>query len=320
MIRPRNEHTLADVCEVRGRGYWSGREVRVRFCPASAGSGIRFVRTDLPDRPSCLAISCNVNPGSLRTNLRDGDASFEMIEHVMAALYGLEVDNCVVEIDAEEVPGMDGSAKDYVHALRSVGMVVQAAARKRYLINRNFRVGDEHSWIEAMPVCDGHPVYEYWLDYGDHSPIRPQSYSGSLSAHSFARELAPARTFVTAEQVDRLRREGVGTHVGPQDLLVFDDRGLVDNRLRYDNECARHKALDLIGDLALTGFDLVGHFVSNRGGHRLNAELATQLAEVAQVNGWLSVTPDGSEPSVVECMRAIDTRQDVSKMPWGRVA
>lgn len=320
MIRPRNEHTLAGVCEVRGKGYWSGREVRVRFCPAAASSGIRFVRTDLPGHPSCLAISCNVTPGSLRTNLRDGDASFEMIEHVMAALYGLEVDNCIVEIDAEEIPGMDGSAKEFVHALRSVGMVVQAAARKRYLINRNFRVGDDHAWIEAMPVSDGHPVYEYWLDYGDHSPIRPQSYCGSLSAHSFARELAPARTFVTAEQVDRLRSAGVGTHVGPQDLLVFDDSGLIDNRLRYENECARHKALDLIGDLALTGFDLVGHFVSNRGGHRLNAELATQLAEVAQVNGWLSVTPDGFEPSVVECMRVTDPRQDVSKVPWGRVA
>lgn len=320
MIRPRNEHTLAGDCEVRGRGYWSGREVRVRFRPAAPGTGIRFVRTDLPERPSCLAISRNVTPGSLRTTLRDGDASFAMIEHVMAALYGLEVDNCVVEIDAEEVPGMDGSAKDYVHALRSVGMVVQAAARKRYLINRNFRVGDEHAWIEAMPVSDGHPIYEYWLDYGDHSPIRPQSYCGCLSAHSFARELAPARTFVTAEQVERLRDAGVGSHVGPQDLLVFDDNGLIDNRLRYENECARHKALDLIGDLALTGFDLVGRFVSNRGGHRLNAEMATQLVEVAQVNGWLSVTPDGFETSIVGCRQATNARPLASKVPWGHVA
>ena len=283
MIRPRNEHTLAAACEVRGKGYWSGRSVRVRFCPASSGSGVRFVRTDLPGRPDCQAIAANVAAASMRTNLHNDEIQFEMVEHVMAALYGLGIDNCSVEVDGEELPGLDGSSAPYVEALRSVGMIVQATERQRYHIDRPFRVGNDSSWIDVSPVADGQPIFEYHLDYGDDSPIRPQHHRGLLSPHSFDRELAPARTFVTAEQVAKLRSAGVGQHVGPQDLLVFDESGLVDNQLRFENECARHKTLDLIGDLALTGVDLVGRFVSYRGGHRLNGELARTLARLAGI-------------------------------------
>lgn len=326
MIRPRNEHTLATACEVRGRGYWSGREVRVRFCPAPPATGIRFVRSDLPTRPSCLAVSAHVTPVSLRTNLRDGDASFEMIEHVMAALYGLQVDNCVVEVDGEEIPGMDGSSAEYVRVLRAAGMVVQAAARQRFVIDRTFRVGDESSWIEVSPVSEGQAIYEYHLDYGDVSPIRPQAYRGWLSSHTFERDLAGARTFVTTEQVRKLHAEGVGTHVGTQDLLVFGEHGLIDNRLRYEDECARHKALDLIGDLALAGVELIGRFVSHRGGHRLNAELARALARFARSESGSDVGLDEVRTDSVADERAEwGGRTDCGEgpergVPWARVA
>jgi UDP-3-O-acyl-N-acetylglucosamine deacetylase len=216
--------------------------------------------------------------------LINGPARFEMIEHVMAALYAMEIDNCVVEVSGEELPGMDGSSLAFVDALRSVGMVVQAAARKRYIVDRVLRVGDENCWIEASPVADGHPIYEYHLDYGIDSPVTAQSYRGCLNAYSFCRELASARTFVTADQVTLLQSKGVGRHVGPSDLLVFGNDGLVDNSLRFSNECARHKTLDLVGDLALTGVDLVGRFVSHRGGHRLNGEMANLLARFAKTS------------------------------------
>lgn len=288
MIRPRNEHSLAAACEVSGRGYWSGSEVSVRFMPAPAGSGIRFVRSDLSGRPGCDATCGLTSDASLRTNLTNGTARFEMIEHVMAALYAMEIDNCVVEVSGEELPGMDGSSLAFVDALSSVGLVVQAAARKRYIVDRTFRVGDETCWIEASPVADGHPVYEYYLDYGADSPIAAQSYRGCLNAYSFCRELASARTFVTADQVELLQSKGVGRHVGPSDLLVFGHSGLVDNSLRFSNECARHKTLDLVGDLALTGVDLVGRFVSHRGGHRLNGELAKLLARFAR-SSYMSI-------------------------------
>jgi UDP-3-O-[3-hydroxymyristoyl] N-acetylglucosamine deacetylase len=200
---------------------------------------------------------------------------------VMAALYGLQVDNCVIEVNGEEMPGLDGSALAITQALRSAGLIVQAATKKRIVLDRTFRVGDETCWVEAGPVAGGHARYEYHLDYGDNSPIGPQSYRGTLSVQMFCHELAPARTFVTAQQVAQLQAQGVGKHVGPQDLLVFDHDGLIDNSFRFPNECARHKTLDLIGDLALAGVELIGRFVSHRGGHRLNAALARQLAAFA---------------------------------------
>lgn len=278
MIRPRYEHTLAAACEVRGRGYWSGQTIHVRFLPAAAGTGIRMVRTDLPGRPQCPALTSHAAEQSLRTNLSAGAARFEMIEHLMAALYALQIDNCIVEVDAAEMPGFDGSAQRFTDALRAAGLVEQTAVRKCYVIDRPFRVGDETCWVTAEPVSGDRACYEYHLDYGDHTPIVPQTYSGTLDAMTFCRELAAARTFVTADQVAQLQAQGVGRHVGPQDLLVFDANGLIDNALRFDNECARHKTLDLIGDLSLVGVDLIGRFVSCRGGHRLNAELARALA------------------------------------------
>jgi UDP-3-O-[3-hydroxymyristoyl] N-acetylglucosamine deacetylase len=284
VIRPRNEHSLTTACEVSGRGYWSGIEVSVRFLPAPAGAGIRFVRSDLPGRPGCDAVCGSASEASFRTNLVNGTVRFEMVEHVMAALYALEIDNCIVEVSGEELPGMDGSSIAYVEALQAVGLIVQASARKRYIVDRVFRVGDETHWIEASPVTDGHPVFEYHLDYGDDSAIVAQSYRGCLDAYTFCRELASARTFVTADQVEMLQAKGVGRHVGPGDLLVFGRDGLVSNSLRFSNECARHKALDLVGDLALAGVDLVGRFVSHRGGHRLNAELANLLARFAKTS------------------------------------
>lgn len=304
MIRPRNEHTLAGACEVSGRGYWSGAEVCVRFAPAPVGSGIRFVRTDLPGRPGCDALVCFTNAASFRTNIVNGPVMFEMIEHVMAALYALEIDNCVVEVDCQEMPGMDGSALPFVEALRSVGLVVQAAARKRYIVDRTFRVGDENCWIEASPVTDGYPVFEYHLDYRDGGPIVAQHYRGSLNSYSFCRELAPARTFVTAAQVELLKSQGVGNHVGTDDLLVFGDSGLIGNSLRFQNECARHKALDLIGDLALTGMDLIGRFVSHRGGHRLNGELARLLSRFAGTSNMTAGTGSQFAPPVNPLVRA----------------
>lgn len=281
MIGPRSEHTLAACCEIRGRGYWSGHDVRVRFLPAAAGTGIRLVRTDRPGQPSCRALTIHTDEQAFRTNLCAGEARFEMIEHLMAALYALQVDNCVIEMNGEEVPGLDGSALAITQTLHSVGLTVQAAAKKCVIIDRTFRIGDETCWVEATPVADGHARYEYHLDYGACSPIGVQSYSGILSADTFFQELAPARTFVTAQQVTQLQAQGVGKHVGPQDLLVFDDNGLVGNSFRFPNECARHKTLDLIGDLALVGVELIGRFVSHRGGHRLNAALARQLAAFA---------------------------------------
>ncbi len=284
MIRGRNEQTLAADCEITGRGYWSGAEVVVRCRPAEAGSGIRFVRTDLPGQPGCAATWHHTDAISMRTNLVSGDAKLEMVEHLMAALYALQIDNCLIEMDGYELPGLDGSALAYVEALFAAGQTVQAVPRRCYVIDQPMRIGDDTSWIDVLPVDDGRPVFAYHLDYGPTSEIPAQRYEACLSPSVFCREIAPARTFVTSEQVIQLKAAGIGGHVSNQDLLVFAaDGNPVGNELRFANECARHKTLDLIGDLALVGVDLVGRFESHRGGHRLNGLLARQLADQVDV-------------------------------------
>lgn len=280
MIPSRNEHTIAASCSVSGRGYWSGKEVTVAIHPAPSGSGVKLVRSDLEAQPSCHAAVTNRVDASLRTNLCAGDASFEMVEHLMAALYALEIDNCLVEVDGEELPGLDGSSLAYVEVLRESGLILQAGSRPRLIINQTIRVGDGSGWIEATPSRNDNSVFEYQLSFDGPSPIRSQGYRVELTPRRFTREIAAARTFVTAAQAKEIRAAGLASHVGNQDLLVIDDAGPVDNQYRFTNECARHKTLDLIGDLALSGVDLVGNFVSFRGGHRLNGKMADRLAQL----------------------------------------
>ncbi|QEG41550.1 UDP-3-O-acyl-N-acetylglucosamine deacetylase [Roseimaritima ulvae] len=280
-MRQRNEHTIAHHCQVEGRGYWSGQHVCVRLFPASIGTGIRMVRTDLAEKP-LLKVGVGARQDQqLRTTLACGTARFAMVEHLLAALYALEIDNCIVEVNAEELPGLDGSAAAYVDALRSAGLVIQAAPKSQLIVDRTIRIGTAASWLEVSPSPDGYAHFEYQLDYGPDSPIKPQSHRARMSAETFCHDIASARTFVTAEQVAELSKAGVAGHVTGKDLLVFDEQGPVGNLLRYKNECARHKLLDLVGDLALVGCDLVGRFVSHRGGHSLNATVAKKLLAVA---------------------------------------
>ncbi|MCM2370912.1 UDP-3-O-acyl-N-acetylglucosamine deacetylase [Aporhodopirellula aestuarii] len=280
MIGYRNEHTIASTCEVTGRGYWSGQSVRIRFQPASVGTGVVFVRTDLAGHPQCPARIEFADSIQFRTNLQNGDASFAMVEHLMAALAGLEIDNCVVEVDAEEMPGLDGSSKEFVIALQSAGLVVQAALKPQLVIEHPLRVRQGDACIEVMPCEGSRSHFGYRLDYGTESVIPNQSFMIDLTPRQFTRQVAAARTFVTLEQAQQLRSSGVAQHVSNQELLVIGPDGPVENEFRFRNECARHKTLDLIGDLSLVGVDLIGQFVSERGGHRINGMLAQKLAQM----------------------------------------
>lgn len=281
VILSRNQHTIASACEVRGRGYWTAQEVRVVMRPAEKNTGILLVRSDLSDRPSCPAHVTHRTDATLRTNLSRGAAKFEMVEHLMAALYAMEVDNCIVEIDSMELPGLDGSSKAYTDALSAAGLVIQAAERPRLVIDQMITLRDGHSWISASPVPNGVGHFGYQLAFDQHSDIPNQCFGCEGTPRQFIREVASARTFVTESQAKSLHAKGVGTHVSYQDLLVFGSRGPIDNDLRFQNECARHKTLDLIGDLALSGIELIGKFVSHRGGHQLNGKLAAALHQLA---------------------------------------
>ena len=285
MSELRHQFTLAQSAEVAGFGYWSGRDVRVEFRPAAANAGYSFVRCDLPQElriPVDAALRENV---PRRTVLKQGNVSVEMIEHVLAALAGLEIDNCEIWVNAPEMPGCDGSSKDFVAAIRRAGVVAQEELIQPLVVERKVRVGDERTWVEAQPSERAALSIEYNLDYGPNSTIGKQSFSFELDAESFYEEISACRTFLLKSEADWLASQGLGSRVKATDLLVFPDdepnAGPIDNELLFADECVRHKVLDVVGDLALAGCPIHGHIVAHCSGHALNAELVMQLLKAS---------------------------------------
>ena len=205
------------------------------------------------------------------------DAGIILRMDFLAALAGLQVDNCEVRLDAAEAPGCDGSSLAFVAALKEAGIVEQPAVRTQLLVTETVRVGDEDCWVEASPAPRGGLTLRYRLDFGVNNPIGRETFELAVTPASFERELAAARTFLFQEEAEWLRSQGLGVRATHQDLLVFGDEGPIDNELRFHNECVRHKTLDLLGDLALSGCDIVGRISAHRSGHRQNADLVRAL-------------------------------------------
>jgi UDP-3-O-acyl N-acetylglucosamine deacetylase len=298
----RNQHTLAVSCEVHGRGYWTGKQVQVAIHPASIGTGLRFIRTDMAEPNHCQASIEFREDASLRTNLLNGEVRLQMVEHLMAALAALEIDNCIIEIDGEEFPALDGSSLRYVEAMSDAGLIIQAAEKRRLVIQETMRIERGSSWVELSPALHGESYFEYRLSFDDQIPINSQTFGLNLTPDRFIREVAAARTFVTEQQAASIRAQGVAAHVTNQDLLVIGDDGPIENTYRFNDECARHKTLDLIGDLALSGVEFIGRATSFRGGHSLNGEVAEYLKELA-VAGINQIAPSINVPKSVPHLR-----------------
>ena len=284
----RSQRTISKPVTVTGYGFWSGQDVEVEFHPADPHHGIVFYRTDLASEPSIPALVENRIEVPRRTVLTSKAARVEMVEHICAALAGLQIDNCRVLVNAQEMPGCDGSALPFVAALDEAGIEEQSAARACLVIDDVTRVGDDDCWIEARPNRTGKAglKVEYRLDFGPDNVIGRESIRMRLNETRFREELAPARTFVLKEEADWLRSQGLALRTSAKDVLVFDEEGPIDNELRFEDECVRHKALDVVGDLALAGCDIHGKIHAHRSGHRLNADLVRiLLSEGAVRNG-----------------------------------
>jgi len=277
----RRQRTLARPTAVSGFGYFSGRDVCVEFWPAAEGAGISFVRHDLGRAARVPALAELRIDVPRRTTLELNGVRVEMVEHVLAALAGMRVDNCEVWVDAPEMPGCDGSALAYVEAIDAAGMIEQRAPVRQVVVERSVRVGDNECWIAAQPSRTAGLSISFELDFGTANPIGRQIYAVDLTPDAFRRDLAACRTFIPQEAAQAMAAQGVGQRVTPRDLLIFGPHGPIDNALRFTDECARHKVLDVVGDLALTGCEVVGHVTAYRSGHRLHAELAKCLMEQA---------------------------------------
>jgi UDP-3-O-acyl N-acetylglucosamine deacetylase len=274
----RSQRTVARPAEFEGIGFLTGAAVRLRFVPAAPDTGVVFVRTDLLARPQLPARIDQVTGTKRRTTLGRSPAQVALVEHVLAALAGLRIDNCYVELDAPEPPGLDGSARRFVEALRAAGTSLQPAQRAAWSVERTVVVAQGGATLAIHPTEEDELRISYLLDYGLGSPIARQSHTQVITPSRFAEELASCRTFILESEAAELQRQGLGARTTAADLLVFGPHGPIDNRLRYANEPARHKVLDLVGDLALLGQDLRGHVVAYRSGHPLNVELVRLLS------------------------------------------
>jgi UDP-3-O-acyl N-acetylglucosamine deacetylase len=284
---PARQRTLAQPATVAGFGYWSGKDVQVEFHPASAGAGIAFVRSDLT-RPAAIPASVERRVEvPRRTALASGGVSVEMVEHILAAIYGLGIDNCEVRVSRQEMPGCDGSALPFVEAILAAGTVEQPADKRRLVVTEVTRVGNDECWVEARPGKPGQLAIKYRLDYGTQSAIGRQTIELVVDSQSFCQELAPARTFLLEEEAQWLKSRGLGSRVTNRDLLVYGPDGVIDNELRFEDECVRHKALDLVGDLALAGCPIAGQITAYKSGHRLNAELVKVLLKEGRLEEGL---------------------------------
>jgi UDP-3-O-[3-hydroxymyristoyl] N-acetylglucosamine deacetylase/3-hydroxyacyl-[acyl-carrier-protein] dehydratase len=275
---PRHQRTLRGPCELEGVGLHSGRRVRVRLEPAPPGTGIVFQRTDLEDAPDIPALPASLSNAARRTVLRVGPAEVGMVEHLLSACHGLGVDNVFVRVDGEELPGLDGSAAPYVRAMRRAGVADQRAMRKELVVAEPVLVRDGGAELVALPPSGEGLRVRYIPEYPagvDATPVLFELRDGSYES-----EVAPARTFVLASEVEQLLAAGYGKGATPDNTLVLG--GEQPPVFRMDREPTRHKILDLLGDLGLLGADLRADVLAVRSGHGLNQSLVAELRGVLE--------------------------------------
>lgn len=275
-----HQRTIAEKVSCTGVGLHTGKPVQLTLHPARADSGIVFVRTDLAHPIEIPATPSALSRTHLATTLGCGDATIDTVEHVLAAVHGLGIDNVRIEVDGPEVPGMDGSAASFVFLLRAAGLFEQAARRRVLRVRHPIEIRDGDRWIRVEPARELR--ISYAIDF-DHPLIGRQKLRDLVVDEGrFERELARARTFGFAEQVAALWRAGRARGASLDNTVVLGgDRVLNRGGLRFPDEFVRHKALDLVGDLALLGARLQGHVRVERGGHALHQRLVLALAVAA---------------------------------------
>jgi UDP-3-O-[3-hydroxymyristoyl] N-acetylglucosamine deacetylase len=257
-----------------GIGLHSGRPVRLTLRPAAAGDGLRFVRTDIGvEIPASLA--CLSRQDHATTLSRDG-VSVETVEHLLAALYALGVDDASIEVDGPEVPVLDGSAAPFVMLIHEAGLRPLSAPREYLKVLRPVEVVRGPKSVRLVPA--DHFEVSYSIGF-DHPLLRHQSRTLRVTADSFVEELAPARTFGFLRDVEALRRAGLALGGSLENAVVIGETGVLNNTLRFEDEFVRHKMLDAIGDLALLGRPLLGRLEAVKAGHALHAAGARKLLD-----------------------------------------
>lgn len=301
------QHTLRKSISFNGTGVHSGRPVELKVYPAEINSGIRLLRSDLGQTEPTPAFMDRVTDTRLATTIStdDDDASIATVEHLMAALFGLGIDNAVIAVNGSEVPIMDGSAAPFVRVLQQVGRRRQSSCRWMLKFHEVVRFDDDQGRTVRIEPYDGLRI-SYQIDY-EHDQISRQYYDIDLTPRRFTEEIAGARTFCLLREVEFMRRNGLALGGSLDNAVVVDDQGVMNHGgLRYTDEFVRHKILDLIGDLALLGFPVLGRVVAEKSGHTQHFGLMQAVA--AHPEAWTIVAYETQGENRVLRQLALSTR------------
>jgi UDP-3-O-[3-hydroxymyristoyl] N-acetylglucosamine deacetylase/3-hydroxyacyl-[acyl-carrier-protein] dehydratase len=265
--------------KIEGLGLFSGKKCCLQFCPASEDTGIVFVRTDtIPPVEIPADIEYLAKRPHRTTSLINNNVMVETVEHVLAAVAGLGIDNLIIEVNAEEMPATDGSARPFVDALLQAGIEEQDIEKDIFVLDEPVVVSEGETTLAALPGPADCLEILYDLEY-DTPSIGRQVLAFRLGKDDFAADLAPARTFLLEKEARHFQEMGLGKHLTAKDVLVMKDDGPLENELRFPDEHVRHKIVDLIGDLALLGRAFCGRVVASKSGHETNHDLVHRLAE-----------------------------------------
>jgi len=278
------QRTIQKEVSLTGIGLHTANKVKITFKPAEPGSGINFVRADLPSKPvvkisteSLLSQSRSLR----RTSLGNENVEIHTIEHLMASLSGLGIDNLWIEIDNNEIPGLDGSSLNFMELLLEAGIKEQEEPKQYYAIREPIIIEEEKASIIALPSSEF--KISYTLDY-DYPFLKTQFMEIIITPDSFKEKIAAARTFCIEEEAEDLRHKGMGLGANYDNTLVVGKDGVIKNKLRFENEFVRHKILDLLGDLYLLGQPVKGHIIALRSGHSLNMKLVRKIFQQKEKN------------------------------------
>jgi UDP-3-O-[3-hydroxymyristoyl] N-acetylglucosamine deacetylase/3-hydroxyacyl-[acyl-carrier-protein] dehydratase len=313
-FNPDKQHTLASAASISGTGLHTGIKVNMTLRPANPGFGYQFQRVDLPGQPTIKADCDLVTDTSRGTTLEEHGAKVSTVEHILAALVGMGIDNCLLELDGPEIPIIDGSSQPFVEIIEKAGVLEQDAAKAWYSIDTNIPFYDEKKRVEMVIM----PAMEYkvttLIDFN--SPVLGTQHAGLKSMREFKEEISPCRTFCFLHELEMLLEHNlvkggdinnaivvVDKPVTPEEMarlakafkrdkIEIKSEGYLNNlELRFPNEPARHKLLDVIGDLALIGYPIKGHIIANRPGHSSNVEFAKKIKQYIRKNKHVKNVP-----------------------------
>jgi UDP-3-O-[3-hydroxymyristoyl] N-acetylglucosamine deacetylase len=293
------QRTLRRSISCAGIGLHSGKKVTLSLKPALVDTGIRFRRCDLGGLEVPATVK-HVGGINYATGLTRDAVKVDTVEHLLAALVSLGIDNVILELNSPEVPIMDGSASRFIELIQQAG-VRQLGAPRRYLkVLRPLSLSRGEKSIAIYPSDQFRVTYSIAFD---HPLLQHQAMTLEINESTFVEAIAPARTFTFLKEVEMLRQQGLALGGSLENAIVIGETGVLNGRLRFEDEFVRHKILDVIGDMALVGYPLVGHLVAHRGGHALHTAFAAHVLE--DTDAW----------TLIESVDTAETSEDAAAIP-----